>query len=270
MVLLYATCTLNASYLSPYNSAVAFTPNLERFAREALVFERHETEAGMSGIAFASIFTGQQAPQHGAFRQPVRLSDDLYLISEAYADQGYETFMWGGHPNASPNLNYAQGVPSENIVEEGLQADHPLFVELLERLASDPSYRAVVITNFSVTHTPYSAASLDSYLSEYQPDTAGMTREELQRYVRIHQRNNIGLQWNFPDTLNRLGLEPADLDRLVLATELLKSGSSGIRVGMCTGLIGVQVKAAEVEVDGLAEPLTASKARGLFLEPLDA
>ena len=34
---------------------------------------------------------------------------------------------------------------------------------------------------------------------------------------------------------------------------------------MCTGLIGVQVKAAEVEVDGLAEPLTASKARGLFL-----
>ena len=47
-------------------------------------------------------------------------------------------------------------------------------------------------------------------------------------------------------------------------------GSSGIRVGMSTGLIGVQVKAAEVEVDGLAEPLTASKARGLFLEPLDA
>ena len=49
-----------------------------------------------------------------------------------------------------------------------------------------------------------------------------------------------------------------------------KDGSSGIRVGMCTGLIGVQVKAAEVEVDGLAEPLTASKASGLFLEPLDA
>ena len=49
-----------------------------------------------------------------------------------------------------------------------------------------------------------------------------------------------------------------------------RSGSSGIRVGMRTGLIGVQIKAAEVEVDGLAEPLTAPKARGLFLEPLDA
>ena len=49
-----------------------------------------------------------------------------------------------------------------------------------------------------------------------------------------------------------------------------RSGSSRIRVGMSTGLIGVQVKAAEVEVDGLAEPLTAPKARGLFLEPLDA
>ena len=47
-------------------------------------------------------------------------------------------------------------------------------------------------------------------------------------------------------------------------------GSSGIRVGMSAGLIGAQVKAAEVEVDGLAETLTAPKARGLFLEPLDA
>ena len=42
-------------------------------------------------------------------------------------------------------------------------------------------------------------------------------------------------------------------------------GSSGIRVGMSPGLIGVQVKAAEVEVNGLAEPLTTPKASGLFL-----
>ncbi len=39
---------------------------------------------------------------------------------------------------------------------------------------------------------------------------------------------------------------------------------------MSRGLIGVQVKAAEVEVDGLAESLTAPKASDLFLEPLDA
>ena len=38
---------------------------------------------------------------------------------------------------------------------------------------------------------------------------------------------------------------------------------------MSTYFIGVQVEAAEVEVDGLAEPRTTPKARGLFLKPLD-
>ena len=47
-------------------------------------------------------------------------------------------------------------------------------------------------------------------------------------------------------------------------------GSSGIRVGMSTCLIRVQVQASEMEVDGLAEPLPAPKTRGLFLDPLDA
>ena len=37
---------------------------------------------------------------------------------------------------------------------------------------------------------------------------------------------------------------------------------------MSTGLIGVQVKAAEVEVNGPAETLTAPKTSGLSLEPL--
>mgnify|MGYP006966888744 CR=1 FL=1 len=42
-------------------------------------------------------------------------------------------------------------------------------------------------------------------------------------------------------------------------------GASGFRVGTSTYFIGVQVEVTEVEVDGLAEPLTAPKARGLVL-----
>ncbi len=47
-------------------------------------------------------------------------------------------------------------------------------------------------------------------------------------------------------------------------------GASGIRVGMSTCLIRVQVQASEMEVDSLAEPLPAPKPCGLFLDPLDA
>ena len=48
------------------------------------------------------------------------------------------------------------------------------------------------------------------------------------------------------------------------------SGASGIRVGMSPRLVGIQVEATKVEVDGLAEPFPAAKARGLFLDPLDS
>ena len=47
-------------------------------------------------------------------------------------------------------------------------------------------------------------------------------------------------------------------------------GASGIRVGMSTCLVRVQVQASEMEVDSLAEPLPAPKTCGLFLDPLDA
>src|SRR5262245_50661845 len=85
LVVLYATCTLNEGFLGPYVNGgvrggtragieglteIRFTPNLDRLAREGIVFERHQTESAQSGIAFASIFTGTQADVHGIYYHP--------------------------------------------------------------------------------------------------------------------------------------------------------------------------------------------------------
>jgi hypothetical protein len=45
----------------------------------------------------------------------------------------------------------------------------------------------------------------------------------------------------------------------------MSCGASGIRVGMSPRLIGIKVKASKVEVDGLAKPLAAAKARGTIV-----
>ena len=58
---------MNREFLSPYNPAVSYTPALYRFARDAAVFTRHHTEEGQSGIAFASLLTGDQATRHGVY-----------------------------------------------------------------------------------------------------------------------------------------------------------------------------------------------------------
>ena len=66
LVLLYATCSLNKHFLSSYDRSIAYTPHIEEFSKNALVFERHQTETGQSGTAFASIFSGLQAPDRMA------------------------------------------------------------------------------------------------------------------------------------------------------------------------------------------------------------
>jgi hypothetical protein len=73
LVLLYVPCTVSKTFLSPYTAGVPFTPNLSAFAREAVTFQRHQTEAPSSGIAYASIFSGAQADRHGAYRHPTSL-----------------------------------------------------------------------------------------------------------------------------------------------------------------------------------------------------
>ena len=183
LVLLYAPCTVNKHYLSPYAPSVGYTPHLQAFAEESTVFRRHQTEAGQSGIAYASIFSGAGATRHGAFRHPVTLSDDLYLVSEAFADQGYETFFWNGHLLGGPN--YGQGVPAGNLWPRGLVADDARFQAILERLRSDESYRAFVMTNFTVTHGPYRMAGAGPFRKRHPVEAEGVPLKRRHMSSRI-------------------------------------------------------------------------------------
>jgi arylsulfatase A-like enzyme len=218
LVLLYAPCTVNKDYLSPYNPAVDFTPRLGELARGAVVFRRHQTEAGASGIAYASLFSGTQANRHGVFSHPGTLPDDLLLVHEAYAEAGYETFYWNGHLAASSGLNYAQGVKPENVFR-GLAAKDERFVQILDRLRSDPTYKAFIVTNFTVTHSPYRPAPLRAFLLEYPRYVEGMTDEQIRKYVKIYRDESIGLSWAFPDTVKRLGLSAEEVAELVRVVE---------------------------------------------------
>lgn len=104
LVVLYAPCSLNRDFLEPYGALAGSTPNLASFASEGAVFERHQTEAGQSGSAYASLFAGTQAYLHGVLHHPTILSGDLTLVTEVFAGAGYQTWFWSGQPmgGASP------------------------------------------------------------------------------------------------------------------------------------------------------------------------
>ncbi len=226
LVLLYATCTMNKGYLSPYDEAVTFTPNLDAFAQESVVFRRHESESGQSGISFASIFSGTQADKHGVYTHPTSLPDDLYLITEAFADAGYEPFFWSGHPMAAYDLNYAQGVAPGNVFEPQkpsprakklsfLQPNDAQFQRVLERLAADPDYKAFLLVDFTVTHGLYHKQqplrAYAEFLESHPEASNGKSMDDLQRAWAAYESERFELQWDFPGVMQRTGMTEAQL-----------------------------------------------------------
>ncbi len=221
LVILYVPCTVNKAYLGPYNGDVSFTPNLDRFAADSVVFARHQTEAGQSVIAYASILTGSQADHHGVYSYPIPLEEDLYLISEAYADDGYETFFWNGHGLTATALEYDQGVDRKNRFKDYLTAKAPRLQEILRKLREDDSYKAFIFTNLTVTHSRYKTDNLDEFRSEYPAEAAGISVPDIRKYTKLYVKHRFALSWSFPRAIESLQLGEAEVGKLSDVIELL-------------------------------------------------
>lgn len=225
LVLLYATCTLNREAIAPYGADVRYTPQLLAFARDSVVFLRHQTETDQSGPAYASLFSGSQVDRHGVFRHPARLPDALYLAAEAFAAHGFETHFWSGHPMASAELNYGQGVSPQNVHRRrpgvadlyALTANDEDFARILERLRRDPSYRAYVQVAFTITHSPYTPVdprAVADFRREHPEDWPALSDDEVRRWARLYDANYLRMQWDFPRLRRELGLSEADVAKL--------------------------------------------------------
>lgn len=244
LVLLYAPCTVNASHLSPYAPDVFYTPSLDAFAKEAAVFERHQSESDQSGTAYAALLSGRGSVGHGVFSHPVRLAERLTLVTEAFAQAGWDVHFWAHQGMAAPRLGYAQGVPPTNVVEgRPLAAGDEEFAAILERLASDPAYRAMIVTNFTVTHYPYrdrSAALRDRFPEDAERLMAGLSPDDL-KWARRTYTFRLDLQKDFPRVREELGLTAERFATLVRAIELFYVSD----VAHLDGLFGGVVRAVD-------------------------
>ena len=222
LVLLYATCSVTCDYLSPYNDAVRYTPNLQRFADQGVVFRRHMTEAGQSGIAYASLFAGTDGRGHHVFSHPSKIPDSVYLVGEPYAELGYDVYFWGKHTMATAEYSYGQGAPPERSFDRRLTARDQDFRRVLRRLERDPEARAVLITTFSLTHSPYRLRNVPRFAREYPHEgPTSMSSQDFNKYVQLHTDNYKDLANNFPETIEKLGLSDAQVGELATVIETL-------------------------------------------------
>jgi len=226
LVLLYATCSVNKNQLGPYNGEAVWTPHLNEFAEESLVFKRHRTEAGMSGIAYASIFSGAQADIHRVFTHPRQLRKEVFDLTEAFSAAGFEVFYWDEHVMAKHGLHYGQGVDAEHATGRALLPGDPLFQQVLARLNSEKSARALVITAFSRTHATYYLTNLAKFCETFPSQCRSLQArlgKKFYDYPLIYQALDGGLplRYNPRELLARTGIGKEDIVDFAAVVELL-------------------------------------------------
>ncbi len=143
-VILIVLDTVRADRLSIYGNRVAVN-NLEKIAREALVFENCIASSSWTLPSHASLFTGMYPVEHGAhiilkhestlrgFPIPRRLSLSFETLAELFSKSGYQTVAVSSNtPLFIPEINLHQGFHSVDR-REGIGAFyfsypfHPIF-----------------------------------------------------------------------------------------------------------------------------------------------
>lgn len=101
--------TARADRMSLYGYPKQTTPQLDEFAREAVVFERAISPGNWTVPSHASIFTGLPVSAHGAVAPEKWLTDDHETLAESLGAAGYDTYAFTANPHASEVTNLVQG-----------------------------------------------------------------------------------------------------------------------------------------------------------------
>lgn len=116
-VLLIVVDTLRADHLPGYGYRGGSTPNLDRFAEDAVRYDQAFANASWTRPSFASILTGRYARSHGVMGKADALPDDVVTLAEAMHGHGYATHGWVTNFNVNAHYNFQQGFESYRFLE---------------------------------------------------------------------------------------------------------------------------------------------------------
>lgn len=90
-VVLFVMDCVRPDHMSCYGYAKKTTPNIDRIAKESVLFQQAITTSGWTLPTHASLFTGAYPPRHGANREHLFLDNHLPTMAELAQTQGYQT-----------------------------------------------------------------------------------------------------------------------------------------------------------------------------------
>lgn len=101
--------------LGCYGQSLNVTPNLDRLAKEGVLFENAFTCQPVCGPARACLQSGKYATQIGCHRNALALPQNIKTLADCFHDAGYDTAYVGKWHLASNRDSYTAPADEENF-----------------------------------------------------------------------------------------------------------------------------------------------------------
>jgi len=194
--------TLRADHLSLYGYERPTSPNLERFAQSATVFEKVVAAAPWTLPSVGSVMTGAYPSVHGLramarAKQMTALRPALTTFAEALANEGYRTVAIVTNPWLTTDQHgLARGFEEYLALEmENAPAVHELAREVISRDDPRPLF---LYLHYMDPHAPYDrhsdveGADLGPLPTQFDRELTPKEGLSLPEYLRLPGKTDLG------------------------------------------------------------------------------
>ncbi len=119
-IVLVSLDTFRADRVGAYGNPDGLTPNLDRFAQEAVVFTRAYAQSTTTGPSHASMFTSRYPSEIAGTGRAPAIPEDVYTLPEVLGTYGYQTGARVAGGDLDPAIGPTRGFDSyETAVDFG-------------------------------------------------------------------------------------------------------------------------------------------------------
>ena len=152
-ILMIVADSLRADHLGCYGYKRPTSPYIDKFAAEAVVYEKAISNSSWTKPSIGSIFTSLYPHEHQAFYWPDSLSDKFLTLAEVLVNKNYFTFAAQTNPLIAKKYNFDQGFQYfQEMIEEKAEAVTSSFFNWLDR---NRKSRFFAYLHYIDTHVPY-------------------------------------------------------------------------------------------------------------------
>lgn len=154
-ILLIVADALRADHLGCYGYNRPTSPQIDKFASEALIFEKAMSNSPWTKPSIGALLTSLYPHEHRASYWKDNLSDGCLTLAEVFRNRNYNSLAIQTNPSITQKHNFKQGFQHyQEMVQEKADAVTSNFVAWIKKHKKN---RFLAYLHYMDTHVPYNA-----------------------------------------------------------------------------------------------------------------